>query len=329
MAATDPQPVRLLNIARQVLAAEADAIHALKDRLGADFLRAVELILACPGRVVVSGIGKSGHIARKIASTLASTGTPAFFLHPAEAQHGDLGMIAANDVVLALSYSGESAELLAIIPMIKRRGARLIALTGDASSALARHADAHLDARVDAEAGPLGLAPTTSTTAALALGDALALSLLDARGFSAEEFARSHPGGALGRKLLTLVSDVMRHGADVPRVAPEASVADAVLEMTGKGLGLTTVVHADGTIAGIFTDGDLRRSFARVGDLNHAIVRDFMSTTPRTIESDKLAVIAVETMESGRPVMALLVVDQDRKLVGVVHMHDLIRAKVI
>ena len=329
MAATDPQPARLLNIARQVLAAEADAIHALKDRLGADFLRAVELILACPGRVVVSGIGKSGHIARKIASTLASTGTPAFFLHPAEAQHGDLGMIAANDVVFALSYSGESAELLAIIPMIKRRGARLIALTGNASSALARHADAHLDARVDAEAGPLGLAPTTSTTAALALGDALALSLLDARGFSAEEFARSHPGGALGRKLLTLVSDVMRHGAEVPRVAPEASVADAVLEMTGKGLGLTTVVHADGTIAGIFTDGDLRRSLGRIGDLNHAVVRDFMSTTPRTIESDKLAVIAVETMESGRPVMALLVVDQDRKLVGVVHMHDLIRAKVI
>ena len=329
MPATDYQPTRLLILARQVLATEAEAIHALEDRLGADFLRAVDLILGCRGRIVVSGIGKSGHIARKIASTLASTGTPAFFVHPAEALHGDLGMIADTDVVLALSYSGESAELLAIVPLIKRRGARLIALTGNADSALARCADAHLDAAVDAEAGPLGLAPTASTTAALALGDALALSLLDARGFSAEDFALSHPGGMLGRKLLTHVRDVMRLGADVPRVALDASLADAVLEMSGKGLGLTAVTDADGRVIGIFTDGDLRRCLGRIGDLREARVADFMSRTPRTIAPDKLAVDAVEVMESGRPVMALLVLDDDGRLAGILHMHDLIRAKVI
>ena len=329
MAAHDYQPARLLALARQVLSTEAQAIEALKARLGDDFLRAVDMILGCKGRVVVSGIGKSGHIARKIASTLASTGTPAFFLHPAEALHGDLGMIAAGDVVLALSNSGESEELLAIVPLIKRREAQLIALTGNAESGLARHADAHLDAAVESEAGPLGLAPTASTTAALALGDALALSLLDARGFSAEEFAKSHPGGALGRRLLTHVHDVMRTGADVPRVTPAATLAEAVLEMTGKGLGLTTVVDPDGTIAGIFTDGDLRRCFGKVGDLQQARVSEFMSRTPRTIESGRLAVDAVAVMESGRPVMALLVVDADRRLVGVLHMHDLIRARVI
>ena len=329
MAATDYQPARLLSLARRVLSTEAQAIEALKDRLGDDFLRAVDLILRCPGRVVVSGIGKSGHIARKIASTLASTGTPAFFLHPAEALHGDLGMIAAGDILLALSNSGESDELLAIVPLIKRRGARLIALTGNTASSLARHADAHLDAAVDAEADPHGLAPTTSTTAALALGDALALSLLDARGFSAEDFAQSHPGGALGRRLLTHVRDVMRTGTDVPKVTAESTLASAVLEMTGKGLGLTTVVDADGRIDGIFTDGDLRRCFGRVGDLNHARVGDYMSRTPRTIDADRLAVDAVEAMETGRSVMALLVVDSGKRLVGVLHMHDLIRAKVI
>ena len=329
MAATDYQPTRLLALARQVLATEADAIHALQDRLGADFLRAVDLLLSCPGRVVVMGIGKSGHIARKIASTLASTGTPAFFVHPAEALHGDLGMIAGDDVVLALSNSGETAEMLAIVPLLKRRGARLVALTGSADSALARHADAHLDAAVSSEAGPLGLAPTASTTAALALGDALALSVLDARGFSAEDFARSHPGGALGRRLLTHVRDVMRSGADIPRIAPDASLAEAVLEMSGKGLGLTTVVNPDGTVAGIFTDGDLRRCLGTVGDIQKAVVADLMSRTPRTIGLDKLAVEAVEVMETGRPVMALLVIDADGRLAGVIHMHDLIRAKVI
>ena len=329
MAATDYQPARLLGLARRVLTTEAQAIEALKDRLGDDFLRAVDLILRCPGRVVVSGIGKSGHIARKIASTLASTGTPAFFVHPAEALHGDLGMIAPDDILLALSNSGETAELLAIVPLIKRRGARLIALTGNPASSLARYADAHLDAAVDAEADAHGLAPTTSTTAALALGDALALSLLDARGFSAADFARSHPGGALGRRLLTHVRDVMRTGADVPRVTTESTLASAVLEMTGKGLGLTTVLDADGRIDGIFTDGDLRRCFGRVGDLNLARVGDYMSRTPRTIDADRLAVDAVEVMETGRPVMALLVVDPELRLVGVLHMHDLIRAKVI
>ena len=329
MAAADYQPTRLLKLARQVLATEADAIRALQGRLGEDFLRAIEIILACRGRVVVSGIGKSGHIARKIASTLASTGTPAFFLHPAEALHGDLGMITEADVVLALSNSGESAELVAIVPLIRRQGAKLIALTGCADSSLARHADAHLDAAVDAEAGPLGLAPTASTTAALALGDALALSLLDARGFSAEDFARSHPGGALGRKLLTHVRDVMRQGADVPQVPADAKLAAAVLEMSGKGLGLTTVVNADGTVAGIFTDGDLRRCLDRVGDFRQAVVADFMSRSPRTISPAKLAVDAVAVMETGRPVMALLVIDDQGRLAGILHMHDLIRARVI
>ena len=329
MAAPDYQPTRLLALARRVLATEAAAIAALEDRLGDDFLRAIQIVLASQGRVVVSGIGKSGHIARKIASTLASTGTPAFFLHPAEAIHGDLGMITREDVVIVLSNSGESAELVAIVPLIKRVGARLIALTGNHDSSLAKHADAHLDAAVDAEACPLGLAPTASTSAALALGDALALALLDARGFSAEDFARSHPGGALGRRLLTHVRDVMRQGADVPRVPLEATLASAVLEMSGKGLGLTVVVHPDSTIAGIFTDGDLRRSLDRITDLRQTGVEPFMSRQPRRIGPDKLAVEAVELMETGRPVMALLVVDAAEKLVGVLHMHDLIRARVI
>jgi len=329
MAAPDYQPTRLLALARRVLATEAAAIAALEDRLGDDFLRAIQIVLSSQGRVVVSGIGKSGHIARKIASTLASTGTPAFFLHPAEAIHGDLGMITREDVVIVLSNSGESSELVAIVPLIKRVGAQLIALTGNHESSLARHADAHLDAAVDAEACPLGLAPTASTSAALALGDALALALLDARGFSAEDFARSHPGGALGRRLLTHVRDVMRQGADVPRVPLEATLASAVLEMSGKGLGLTVVVHPDSTIAGIFTDGDLRRSLDRITDLRQTGVEPFMSRQPRRIGPDKLAVEAVELMETGRPVMALLVVDAAEKLVGVLHMHDLIRARVI
>jgi arabinose-5-phosphate isomerase len=329
MAATDYQPTRLLALARRVLATEAAAISALQERLGDDFLRAVQLVLDCRGRVVVSGIGKSGHIARKIASTLASTGTPAFFVHPAEAIHGDLGMITADDVFVALSNSGESGELLAIVPLIKRQGARLIALTGNRDSSLGHHADAHLDAGVDAEACPLGLAPTASTSAALAMGDALALALLDARGFSAEDFARSHPGGALGRKLLTHVRDVMRQGADIPQVPLDATLAAAVLEMTGKGLGLTVVVDAAGAAAGIFTDGDLRRSLDKVSDLRAVRVEPFMTRQPRRIDPDKLAVEAVEVMETGRPVMALLVVDTAGRLVGVLHLHDLIRARVI
>jgi arabinose-5-phosphate isomerase len=341
MAANDYQPARLLGLARQVLATEAAAIAALADRLGDDFLRAVQLVLDCRGRVVVSGIGKSGHIARKIASTLASTGTPAFFLHPAEALHGDLGMLTPDDVFLALSHSGESAELLAIVPQVKRIPARLIALTGNARSSLARQADVHLDAAVDSEACPLGLAPTASTSAALALGDALALALLDARGFSAEDFARSHPGGALGRRLLTRVRDVMRQGAEIPQVTTGATLAEAVLEMSGKGLGLTAVVDDGGAVVGIFTDGDLRRSLDRIQDLRSAKVGAFMTRTPRLIEPDRLAAEAVTLMETGRPVMALLVVDavaaadaapaaaEAGRLVGVLHMHDIIRARVI
>ncbi|MEO8132652.1 MAG: KpsF/GutQ family sugar-phosphate isomerase [Betaproteobacteria bacterium] len=329
MTAHDYQPTKLLGLARQVLATEAAAIVALQNRLGDDFLRAVDIILECTGRVVVSGIGKSGHVARKIASTLASTGTPAFFVHPAEASHGDLGMITREDVLLAFSNSGESAELLAIVPLIKRQGARLVAFTGNARSTLAVHADAHLDVAVDAEACPLGLAPTASTTAALALGDALALTLLDARGFSAEDFARSHPGGALGRRLLTHVRDVMRQGADLPQVAADATLAAAILEMSGKGLGLTAVLHPDGTVAGIFTDGDLRRCLGNVNDLQRASVAEFMTREPRRIAADKLAVEAVEVMEAGRPVMALLVVDGAGRLDGVLHMHDLIRARVL
>ena len=329
MAANDYQPTKLLGLARQVLATEAAAILALQDRLGADFLRAVDIVLGCKGRIVVSGIGKSGHVARKIASTLASTGTPAFFVHPAEASHGDLGMITHEDVLVAFSNSGESAELLAIVPLIKRQGARLVAFTGNAHSSLAVHADAHLDVAVDAEACPLGLAPTASTTAALALGDALALALLDARGFSAEDFARSHPGGALGRRLLTHVRDVMRKGADLPKVATNASLAAAVLQMSGKGLGLTAVLHPDGTVAGIFTDGDLRRCLGRVGNLQATPVAGFMTAEPRRISADKLAVEAVAVMEAGRPVMALLVVDDAGRLDGILHMHDLIRARVI
>ena len=257
--ATAQKSARALESARRVLEIEASAVAALGTRLDERFAHAVDMILACRGRAVVSGIGKSGHVARKIASTLASTGTPAFFVHPAEASHGDLGMITEQDVMIALSNSGESAELLAIVPLVKRRGAKLIAMTGNPRSTLAREADVHLDAAVAEEACPLGLAPTASTTAALALGDALAVALLDARGFGAEDFARSHPGGALGRRLLTHVGDIMRTGSAVPSILCGASLSEAVLEMSRKGMGMTAIVEADSRVAGIFTDGDLRR----------------------------------------------------------------------
>jgi arabinose-5-phosphate isomerase len=324
-----PRPEQTLALARSVLGTEAAAISALIDRLGEPFLHAVELVLACRGRVVVSGIGKSGHIARKIASTLASTGTPAFFVHPAEASHGDLGMITPDDVLIALSNSGESAELNSIVPLVKRRGARMIALTGDENSTLAQAADVHLDARVDSEACPLGLAPTASTTAALALGDALALALLDARGFSADDYARSHPGGALGRRLLTRVRDVMRVGDALPRVPLDATLADAVVEMTQKGMAMTAVLHPDGRVAGVFTDGDLRRCLSRVRDLNGTPVAEFMATNPRTVGADQLAVDAVELIERHKSFLQLLVVDDAGRLIGALHMHDLLRAKVL
>jgi arabinose-5-phosphate isomerase len=318
----------LLDRARKVLEIESQAIRSLADRLGDSFVSAVELILASSGRVVVSGIGKSGHIARKMASTLASTGTPAFFVHAAEAGHGDLGMIRPEDVFICISNSGESPELLAIVPMVKRQGAKLIAMTGQPDSTLAREADVHLDAGVEQEACSLNLAPTASTTAALALGDALAVVLLDARGFSEADFARSHPGGSLGRKLLTHVSDVMRKGDEIPSVPLAATLTEAIFEITRKRLGMTAVLGPGGKVAGIFTDGDLRRTVEKTGDLKSALIADVMSASPQTIRPDSLAVEAVEMMER-RKINQLLVVDAHGVLVGALNMHDLFRAKVV
>jgi arabinose-5-phosphate isomerase len=322
-------PARVLALARNVLATEANAIAALSARLGQPFVAAVDLILHCAGRVVVCGIGKSGHIGRKIAATLASTGTPAFFVHPAEASHGDLGMITPDDIVVMISNSGETDELVALTPHLKREGARLIALTGNEQSSLAQAADVHLDAAVDTEACPLGLAPTASTTAALALGDALALALLDARGFSADDFARAHPGGALGRRLLTRVSDVMKSGPALPVCPLEATLAEAIVEMSRKGMGMTAVVDASGRIKGIFTDGDLRRCLERVRDVAAARVAEVMTPSPRTITPGELAVNCVEIMEGSPKVSQLLVVDDERRLVGALHLHDLFRARIV
>ena len=333
MTQRDAKPVaassgETLVLARDVLEIEAAAVRGLIARLDQQFERAVEIILACKGRVTVSGIGKSGHIARKIASTMSSTGTAAYFVHPAEASHGDLGMITRDDVFIALSNSGESAELLAIVPLIKRQGARLIAFTGNAGSSLARQADAHLYAGAEKEACPLNLAPTASTTAALALGDALALALMQAKGFSRDEFARSHPGGALGRKLLTHVRDVMRSGEDAPRVAETATLSDAILEMTRSRMGITAVLDANNRVTGIFTDGDLRRALQKGVSVEGTRITDVMSRGPRTITADKLAVEAVQIMENHK-VNQLLVVDDKQCLAGALNMHDLFRAKVI
>jgi len=317
-----------LELARTVLSIEADAVNALSARLDERFLDAIGLILACRGRVVVSGVGKSGHIARKIASTLASTGTPAFFLHAAEASHGDLGMITRDDVVLALSNSGQSDELLTIVPLIKRQGAKLISVTGNPESALAKESDVHLDARVAQEACPLNLAPTASTTAALALGDALAVALLDARGFDEQDFARAHPGGALGRRLLTHVADVMRTGEAVPSVPESASFFDVLLEMSRKGMGMAAVVDPGGRVTGIYTDGDLRRTLEQNPDVRSLKVADIMKRAPRTIAPNKLAAEAVELMERHR-INQLLVVSDAGELVGALNTHDLLNAKVI
>ena len=317
-----------LELARRVLAIEADAVRALIERIDERFLGAVSLILERRGRVVVSGIGKSGHIARKIASTLSSTGTPAVFLHPAEALHGDLGMIEAGDVFIAISHSGESEELLDILPQVKRRGAKLIALTGRRDSTLAKESDVLLDAGVAQEACPHNLAPTASTTAALALGDALAVALLDARGFSADDFARSHPGGTLGRRLLTHVSDVMRSGADLPAVPEGASFKQALLEISRGRMGMTAVLDAGRRVRGIFTDGDLRRALEKGVDLERTRITDVMTPGPRTIRPEALAVEAVQLMERHK-INQLLVVDGDGCLAGALNMHDLFRAKVI
>ena len=319
---------KALELGRQVLRIEAEAVLALSDRINGSFLQALTLILNCHGRVIVSGIGKSGHIGRKIAATLASTGTPAFFVHPAEASHGDLGMIKAVDLVLAISNSGESDELAAILPVVKRQGVPLIAITGGRDSMLARHADLVLDSGVEKEACPLNLAPTASTTAQMAMGDALAVALLDARGFGAEDFARSHPGGALGRKLLTLVSDLMRAGDDVPRVAPTATFSDLMREMSAKGLGAAAVVDAEGRAVGIFTDGDLRRLVETGADLRALSAADVMHRAPRTIRADALGVEAAELMEHHR-ITSVLVVDAAQVLTGALSINDLMRAKVI
>lgn len=317
-----------LRLARETFEIEASALHYLGQRLDGAFAQAVQTMLTTQGRVVVMGMGKSGHVGRKIAATLASTGTPALFVHPGEASHGDLGMVTAQDVVLAISNSGESAEFNAILPVLRRLGAPLIAITGHVQSTLARHADTVLDSSVEREACPLNLAPTASTTAQMALGDALAVALLDARGFRAEDFARSHPGGALGRKLLTHVSDVMRSGAEVPRVPPEADFGTLMREMSAKRLGASAIVDGSGKVLGIFTDGDLRRRLEAGADLRGATANALMHPQPRTIDQDALAVEAAGMMES-HGITSVLVVDSNHVLVGMVHIGDLMRAKVI
>ena len=321
---------RAVQMAVRTLEIEARALTQLAARQGEPFTRAVQAVLACPGRVVVMGMGKSGHVGRKIAATLASTGTPAMFVHPAEASHGDLGMVLPGDLVLAISHSGESDELAAILPALLRLGVLLIAMTGGADSTLARHAQIVLSSAVDEEACPLNLAPTASTTAQMALGDALAVALLDARGFKAEDFARSHPGGSLGRKLLMHVRDLMRSGEALPRVPPDASFNALLREMTGKGLGFTAVVDAAGAPLGIFTDGDLRRLIeaGQHADLRSLTAQQVMHRQPRLVPADALAVAAAGVMEQHK-VTSVLVVDGAGRLVGALNTNDLMRAKVI
>jgi arabinose-5-phosphate isomerase len=314
--------------ALRAIAIERDAIDALSERIDDSFVKACETIMACKGRVVVTGMGKSGHIGNKIAATLASTGTPAFFVHPGEASHGDLGMITGQDVVLAISNSGNTSEVLTILPLFKRMGAPLISMTGNAHSVLAREAVANLDISVAVEACPLGLAPTSSTTATLVMGDALAVALLEARGFSAEDFAMSHPGGTLGRRLLLRVSDIMHSGDQIPRVQEDVPLSRALLEISRKGLGMTTVVNASGELCGIFTDGDLRRTLDRSIDIHATAIRDVMTRNGRTIHEDQLAAEALNMMEELK-INALPVIDRDGLLTGAINMHDLLRAGVI
>ncbi len=325
---TDPS--QMIARGRRVLATEAQAVASLEHRLDEAFARACALLLACTGRVVVTGMGKSGHVASKIAATLASTGTPAFFLHPAEAIHGDLGMITADDAVLALSNSGETSELLLILPLIKRLDVPLIALTGNDGSTLSRYATVTIDVSVPAEACPLNLAPTASTTAALAMGDALAIAVLEARGFTEEDFARSHPGGSLGRRLLLHVEDVMRKGGDLPRVGPDTLLSAGLLEMSRKGLGMTTIVDAEDHVLGIFTDGDLRRALDRQLDIHRVRMREVMTAGGKVAQPRMLAAEAVHLMETFR-ITSLPVVssDAERRLVGALNVHDLLRAGVM
>ena len=315
-------------LGREVIQLEAEALQTLATRVDKQFAEACRLVLACQGRVIVTGMGKSGHIGGKIAATLASTGTPSFFVHPGEASHGDLGMITPGDVVLAISNSGETAEILTILPIIKRMGVKLIALLGNTNSSLARQADAILYAGVEKEACPHNLAPTASTTAALAIGDALAVTLLKSRGFTREDFARAHPAGSLGRRLLLYVSDVMHTGAAIPQVGEDANLREALLEMTGKGLGMTGVVDGHGALAGIFTDGDLRRVLARGIDVYNAKITDVMTRHPKTTRADRLAVEIVQLMQTLK-INGLFVVDDKNHVLGALNMHDLFRAGII
>lgn len=317
-----------IGVGQRVLDIEARAVDALKDSLDDSFSAACDLMLGARGRVIVTGMGKSGHVGSKLAATLASTGTPSFFVHPGEASHGDLGMITADDVVLALSNSGETAEVLAILPVIKRKGTALIGMTGRPQSALAQLSDVHLTVAVSEEACPHNLAPTSSTTAALAMGDALAIALLEARGFTAEDFALSHPGGSLGRRLLLKVDDIMHDGDRLPVVAAGTLLREALLEMTQKGLGMTAITHDDGRLAGIFTDGDLRRMLDREIDIHSATINDVMVTDPITIEPGHLAAEALQIMET-RKINGLVVCDRDRKPIGAFNMQDLLRAGVV
>jgi len=315
-------------LGREVIQIEAETLQTLAKRVDGQFAEACRLILACTGRVIVTGMGKSGHIGGKIAATLASTGTPSFFVHPGEASHGDVGMITTPDIVLAISNSGETEEILTILPIIKRMGVKLIALTGGLQSSLARQADAVLNAGVEKEACPHNLAPTASTTAALAIGDALAVALLKSRGFTREDFARAHPAGSLGRRLLLYVSDIMHTGTAIPQVAEGASLREALLEMTGKGLGMTGVVDRQGRLVGIFTDGDLRRALNRGVDVYNAKITEVMTQNPKTTRADRLAAETVQLMRSLK-INGLFVVDENNRVLGALNMHDLFRAGVI
>ncbi|HWK54680.1 MAG TPA: KpsF/GutQ family sugar-phosphate isomerase [Hyphomicrobiales bacterium] len=321
-------PERLISSARHTIRLEADAVTALLDRLNGTFTRACRIILDCGGRVVVMGMGKSGHIANKVAATLASTGTPAYFVHPAEASHGDIGMVTREDVVIALSNSGTTPEVLALLPILKRKGVKLISFTGNPQSELALAADSNLDVSVACEACPLGLAPTTSTTAALVMGDALAMALLEARGFTAEDFAFSHPGGNLGRRLLLKVEDIMHGGAAIPSVGETTPISTALLEITAKKLGMTTVRNASGELCGVFTDGDLRRVLDRGLDIHHTTVSEVMTGTFKAIAGNALASEAARVMQDNA-IYSLVVLNQDHSLAGIVTMHDLLQANVV
>ncbi len=317
-----------LERARQVLEIEAQEISSLANRLDDHFVNAVQLILHCDGRVVVSGMGKSGHIGRKLASTFASTGTPSFFMHPAEASHGDLGMITPNDVVIFLSNSGKSDELISILPVIKRIGAKIISITGNSNSELARESEIHLSAQVSQEACPLGLSPTASSTASLALGDALAICVLDQRAFTAEDFARSHPGGSLGKRQVVRVRDIMRKADQVPSIDEHALISDAILEISLKGLGFTAIVDKESRPIGMFTDGDLRRQLSKKIDYEKQSVKEIMNKSPKTIFDDQIIIDAINLMESNK-INGILVINREFKLVGAFNMHDLFKAKVI